>query len=272
MNRWTSCYMIGEIGSCHERFLKEAKSMIWDVDDSEYNCANAVKFQYFSDSQKVSAKRHAPEYADMYERYRLPADWLPELAAEAALHGTDFMCTVYLKEDIAIVAPFVKTFKIASCDALDRDFLNAHLEYQKPIYMSVGLLTEPELDTVLRWREELGREHLKLLYCVSAYPCPLDEVNLSAITRYDLDGFSDHTANPVMGALAYAAGARIIEAHVRAHLTPRSNPDFGHALDPKQWCTYVKNVRAAELAIGNGLKQTQPSEQPLRKFLACASS
>ena len=204
----------------------------------------------------------------MYERYRLPAEWIQPLAEEANQWGMDFLCTTYLTEDIPVVAPWVTAFKIASCDALDEEFFEAHLRYEKPIYMSVGLLTEAELESVLARREKVGRAQLKLLYCVSAYPCPVDDINLSAITRYDLDGFSDHTANPLMGALAYMAGARIIEAHIRRNATPPDNPDYPHALDHYGWTAYVQNIRTAERALGSGEKLTQPSEAALRRFLA----
>ena len=273
-------YIIGEVGSCHERYLNEAKAMIVQLLNPEdflvqwfdrpLQHANAVKFQYFHSGKDVAARRRAPEYAPLYERYRLPEDWLPILRDETKFYGGDFLCTVYLPEDIAVVAPYVDKFKIASCDALDRKFIEAHLPYNKEILVSTGLLTHDELLSVVRMRAELGRDRIKLLHCVSAYPCPIDEIHLEVIHRYDLDGFSDHTAYPGMGALAYMLGARIFEAHIRGPKTQKNNPDYKHALDPEAWSAYVSNIRMAERVLGDTLipKQTQPAEAPLRKFLA----
>jgi N,N'-diacetyllegionaminate synthase len=261
-------YIIGEIGSCHEGFLDQALAMIRHVNDQEHAFADAVKFQYFHSGEAVAAKRKAPEYAAMYDKYRLPAEWLPELHQHALDYGSDFICTVYLTEDIPVVAPYVDKFKIASCDALDRKFVEAHLKYDKPILISTGLLNEEELMRMLALRAEVGHDRIKLLHCVSAYPCPVEQVHLKIIKEYDLDGFSDHTANPLMGALAYMAGARIFEAHVRSRTTTKDNPDYPHALDPEQWNQYVSNIHLAATATGHRIKQTQPAEEELRRFLA----
>ena len=271
-------YIIGEVGSCHEGSLDVAKAMIRYVGDQEHtrghwdNCeladANAVKFQFWSNGQKLAARRHAPEYADLYEKFRIPMDWLPLLRKEAKEYGKDFICTCYLLEDIAVIAPYVDRFKIASPDARDTKFIEAHLKYNKPILISTGLLTHEELMDVIRLRASYHQ--IKILHCVSAYPCPAEQVNLEVIRRYGLDGFSDHTRHPCMGALAYMAGARIMEAHVRRAQTSPDNPDYPHALYPEVWNAYVANIRIAELAHGDTLtcKETQPAEAPLRRFLA----
>src|SRR5947208_264337 len=107
-------YIIGEAGSCHDRFFNEARGMIWICADAGAD-SDAIKFQYFHSGKAVAAKRKAPEYAELYERYRLPAEWLPDLQKEAKAEGLDFLCTVYLTEDIEVVAPYVDMFKIASC-------------------------------------------------------------------------------------------------------------------------------------------------------------
>ena len=262
-------YVIGEIGSCHDGFFSEALGMIHCVGDSEYADGDAVKFQYFHSGQAVAAHRKAPQFAEMYEKYRLPADWLQALQKEAKAWGIDFICTTYLTEDIDTVAPYVDAFKIASFEAMNRKFIEAHLKYQKQIFISTGLLTHDELLRLIAIRAEVGYDKIKILHCVSTYPCPIDEIHLSVITRYGLDGFSDHTANPVMGALAYMAGARIFEAHVRSRNTSKENPDYAHALElGTSWVDYVANIRIAATALGTNLKQTQPSEAHYRQYMS----
>ena len=56
------------------------------------------------------------------------------------------------------------------------------------------------------------------------------------------------------GALAVAAGATIIESHIRAEDTDPNNPDFLHSLSasPKAlfaYAEYVENLRLAEKAL-----------------------
>ena len=90
------------------------------------------------------------------------------------------------------------------------------------------------------------------LHCIAAYPTPMDEVQLGAIGRYGLDGFSDHTGLVQMGAYAVMAGARILEAHLRADDTDPANPDSRVALNPEGFVQYVQNVREAEMCFGVG--------------------
>lgn len=234
--------------------------------DPDYG-ASAVKFQYWSNSQKLAAKRRMPKYAERYERSRLPAEWLPILSALAKQRQMDFLCTTYVLEDIPIVAPYVSAFKVASFEVMDFAFLEAHLPYKKPIFLSVGLTTADELKKILAFRAKVGFDRLKLLHCVSAYPCPLDQVNLSVIRQYDLDGFSDHTGCPIMGALAVLAGAKMIEVHIRSEFG-MDNPDYPHSLPPDDYQTYLDNILIAEAVIGKKKKITQPAEADNRQYMA----
>ena len=255
------CSIIAEAGSCHDGNAKAAVEL---VKIAAAAGANAVKFQYWSDSQALALARHDENLAALYERYRLSRGWLADLSAEARHHGMEFLCTVYLQQDIATIAPYVDKFKIASPDALNEPFIQAHEAYHKPILVSVGMLTERELEHSL-----YGVAHKRYyLHCVSAYPCPLDQVNLGAIRRYHLSGFSDHTGDPCMGAWAYLAGANILETHFRADDTPSSNPDYPHALSPLLLKAYVDNVRQAQAAYGDGVKVTQPAEAETRRYMA----
>ncbi len=248
---------------CAKAFVRMARYL--GHNDSLFG-AGAVKYQYWSDSKALALKRRMPEVADRYEFSRLPKAWLPELAKEAESLGVDFMCTTYMKEDIATVAPYVKAFKIASFEAQVWEFIEAHLSYDKPIFISTGLTTEVELINLVEYRTT--HPQIKLLHCVSAYPCPYNEVNLAIIQKYGLDGYSDHTGSPITGACAVMAGASIIEVHIRSEFTPNTNPDYPHSLDPETFEQYVSNIMVAEELLGSGQKLTQPAEAANRQYMA----
>ena len=130
-------YLIAEVGSCWKDRLPNALTLqtLSPLDTAKayvqyargLECdavwgMNAVKFQYFSSAQAVAAKRRAPHLAEMYDAYRMPAEFLAPLAEEAKRWGVDFLCSTYLLDDIPTVAPYVTAFKIASFDALDNEF------------------------------------------------------------------------------------------------------------------------------------------------------
>lgn len=162
-----SCYVIAEAGSCHDGSLEKAIQLI---DTAHTAGANAVKFQWWSDSKALAIRRHDESLQSKYEPYRMPEWWLPSLHAECEAVGIDFMCTVYMVQDIPVIAPFVKQFKVASFDAKDQNFRKALWEFGKPVILSLGMLEA----------REIPMTESKVLHCVSSYPCPLEQVNLGA--------------------------------------------------------------------------------------------
>lgn len=249
-------YVIAECGSCHDGDLNKALELIWQA---RRVGANAVKFQYWSDADALADRRRVPQYyRDVYERYALPTVWLPALAARAEKFGLDFMCTTYLPQDVALIAQYVKHFKIASFEAGALDLFDAHLPFlqngDRWLIVSLGMGAEPLDWDVSGWNKlahsALHHRVMRYLHCVSAYPAPPESLRLSRINY--LDGFSDHSAPSLTwtGALAVAAGARIIEAHLRVHSNVQ-NPDYAHAMIPEQFIDYVANIRFAERCVGD---------------------
>ncbi len=263
-----SVFVIAEAGSCHDGDFCKAQEL---VDIAQYAGADAVKFQFWSNPDRLADRRRVPEeYRAIYRRYRLHYRWLEWLSEQAAeitrgLKPIEFMATTYLPEDVATVAPFVKRFKVASFEAEDPAFLRAHVPYleHRQLIISCGMGARigggDGITTPASWLVDIKR-----LHCVSAYPAPAAEMNLAALKR--CDGLSDHSRHPWMGALAVAAGAEIIEAHLRLDDTDRENPDYATAFAPAEFAEYVRNVRFAEAAMGDGVKRLQPSEEPMAAY------
>jgi sialic acid synthase SpsE len=109
------------------------------------------------------------------------------------------------------------------------------------------------------------------LHCVSAYPTPVEQLNLAVLRETDdhcaiWSGLSDHTTHPLVGALAVAAGARIIEAHLKLDDTDPQNPDAPHARTPTAFADYVRNIRFAKAVMGDGVKRVMPSEAAMLPY------
>ena len=272
-----SVFVIAEAGSCHDGDLAQALALIEAARDAG---ADACKFQYWSDADTLANRRRVPPaYRAIYRRYRLPASWLQPLAAACAATATrtrgcrpiEFMCSTYVAGDIATVAPFVRRFKVASFEALDRDFLLAHglfLRSKDDLIISTGMMNQYEAYEA----SGFGR----ILHCISAYPAPIDSINLSALLHHDdadglesipeFDGLSDHSRHPLVGALATAAGAAIIEAHLRLDDTNPQNPDYATAFTPAEFAEYVSHIRFAEHCMGSGEKRLQDCEREMARF------
>lgn len=230
--------------------------------------ADAVKFQWTSAPAEMAARRKISNVG-AYHRLAWPAKWLPILAAECEDAGIEFMCTIYLPQDIAVIAPFVKRFKVASLEATDSALFAAMAECAMPVICSLGGLDARD---VTYWPH---LDHCKKLQCTVSYPCDAKDMNLGAIAFSVNDGFvihglSDHSADVMTGALAVACGAEIIEVHFRLDETKGGNPDYKHSLNPAGLVAYVKNIRKAEVMLGDGVKKIEECERPLIKHRVVA--
>ena len=245
-------FIIAEAGSCHDGFFPHALKLIRVAKQAG---ADACKFQYWSSAKRLAERRKAEAYFPIYSRYQVPEEWLPLLVQECRSNGIEFMCTVYLPEDIPTITPLVHRYKVASFEADDEEFVRAH-DYTKEMIASTGMMTEIPL--------HLRRAHL--LHCVSAYPCPPEQANLGVLQSRFYAGYSDHTKYVFTGAFAVCAGARMLEVHFRLHDTDPENPDYGTALDPKELSEYIALVRQAEQMLGEGKKVPMPAEQAMLPY------
>jgi sialic acid synthase SpsE len=62
---------------------------------------------------------------DTYSILAWPAEWLPLLAKECERVDIEFMCSVFIPQDVAAIAPFVQRFKVASLEAMDTELRQA---------------------------------------------------------------------------------------------------------------------------------------------------
>jgi sialic acid synthase SpsE len=242
------------MGSCHDGDITRAFKLITAAKDA--GC-DAVKAQWWSSAERLAERRNAQKYLPVYQKYKVPDVWLSWLHLACVANGIEFMCTAYLPEDIQFVDLWVKRFKVASFEATDTTFLEAHKEYKKEIIVSTGMSGD--------WSKLMTWDYT-LLHCVSAYPTPIDQANIGVMYGGWFHGYSDHTHNVLTGALAVAAGAKIIEVHFRLDDTDPENPDYTTALSPGQLKDYVYLIRQAEVMMGTGVKEPQPAESEMMRY------
>ncbi len=209
---------IAEASSNHGRDLSRAKSFVDAAADA--GC-DAVKFQLF----KID-RMFAPEILAKSPKHRARAEWelplshLAPLADHCRARNIQFSCTPFYLEAVVELAPFVDFYKVASYELLVDDLLKACARTGKPVVLSTGMATLDEIQAAARCLKNAGARDVTLLHCVSAYPTPAGEANLSAIetirTATGLPvGWSDHTRRPA-----------VIAVTARARLATLWNPEF----------------------------------------------
>ena len=275
--------IIAEAAATHDGDLEQALCL---VNLAANVGASAVKFQWLSSPERLAERRHAPEYLDAYRLLAFPCEWFPVLRDHAKALGLEFLCTSYLPEDVPVVAEYVDRFKVSSFEAMDAEFVAMHARWPRtPLVISAGMGAdvEPALAVYRALRDALSGERVgwpqpDILACTSAYPCPGEAACLarlhpvtspypeSDIWPSSYTGYSDHTRHPWTGAMAVAAGARIIEFHVRLDDTSPTNADYAVARTPDEACEYVRHIREAEAMLGSGENRIQPSESAMLRY------
>lgn len=261
-----STLIVAEIGSNHEGDFGRARELLDGAIDSG---ADAVKFQTIVPERLVAASETA-RIAQL-RRYALTIDQFAQLAEQARRRGAIFMSTPFDTQTIRDLDPLVPAFKVASGDNDWPELLQAIAATAKPVVLSTGLLdfdgARCAAETVTQaWTNDgLGMPGLCLLHCVSAYPCPEEQANLSALrTLAELGfpvGYSDHTLGIEAAVLSVVLGACVVEKHFTLNHQQSDFRDHALSANPVQMTELVQRIRSAERLMGDGVKRVMPAEE-----------
>lgn len=267
-------FVIAEIGkgfiqSQDERpvaeYLANAKALVKAAKEAG---ADAVKFQTHTvEDEQLNITVTSPHFkgADRYSWVTrntnatpLEDFWLP-LKAYCDELGILFFSTPMSRGAALLLTKVgVELWKVGSGDILDFVLLDYLASSGKPIIISSGMSTLEELDAAIAFLQKRGAR-IALLHCVSKYPCPPEELNLSSIgflrERYHIPvGFSDHSIGLESAFAAVALGAVVIEKHFSFDRSLWGS-DHKVSMLPEELRAMVAGIR--ELA------QSQPARETL---------
>jgi sialic acid synthase SpsE len=262
---------IAEASSNHGRDLDRARAFVDAAADA--GC-DAVKFQLFKIDRMFAPEilRQSPKHRARAE-WELPLEHLAPLAEHCSARKIQFSCTPFYLEAVAELAPFVDFYKVASYELLVTDLLKACAASGKPVVLSTGMATVDEIAAAAGTLIRAGASDITLLHCVSAYPTPAPEANLSAIQQLrDMTGlkvgWSDHTRRPaVIERAVHRWGASAIEFHLDLD-GEGAEYAAGHCWLPEEIAPVIARIRESGVADGNGFKGPQPSELSDRDWRA----
>jgi sialic acid synthase SpsE len=167
--------------------------------------------------------------------------------------------------------------KTASQDVTNGPFLRHVARLGMPVIFSSGACTLRELAEAVETILAESRE-LIILHCVSSYPAPLEQMNLSLIPNLHRMfgcpvGLSDHTTGLEAACAAVALGARVFEKHLTLDRS-MSGPDHQASLQPDEMRDYCRAIRSVRASLGDGVKRVMPCEEntrrAFRRFLVAA--
>lgn len=196
-------------------------------------------------------------FFELYESAKTPYEWHSQLFEAAQDEGLLCFSSPFAKKDVEFLRRFdPPAYKIASFEANDEEFIRLIAKEKKPVLISTGIVSEQEVQDIVRIFYEENNAQLILLKCTSAYPADISDMNLQAIVslkeRFKVEvGLSDHSFGSLAAVMAVALGARVIEKHFILDKSIQSE-DRAFSLDFAEFQNLVKAIREAESALGNG--------------------
>ena len=274
-----SCFIVAEMSGNHQKSLEQAVQIVKAAREAG---ADAIKLQtYTPDTMTINAhneyfqiKGTIWEGKNLYELYGeafTPWEWQPELKELANNLGLGFFSTAFDSTAVDFLEKLnVPAYKIASFELVDLPLIKHIATTGKPVIMSTGMASFAEINEAVRTLRESGNSQLALLKCTSAYPAPLEEMNLCTIPHmaqaFGLPvGLSDHTLGIEVAVAAVCLGACIIEKHLTLSRSI-PGPDNAFSLEPKEFKDMVEAIRRVEKALGDVSYQITEREKANKVF------
>ena len=193
---------------------------------------------------------------DLYKEAYTPWEWQPKLKKYAESLGLIWFSTPFDNSSVDFLEKMkVLMYKVASFEITDIPLIEYIASKGKPVIISTGIATLPEIREALRACRRKGNNNIALLKCTSAYPAPINEANLLTIPDMArkfrvITGLSDHTLGITLPIAAVALGARIIEKHFILD-RKLGGPDAAFSLEPHEYEAMVKAIREVESGLGH---------------------
>ena len=273
-------FVIAEAGVNHNGDLELGRSLIKEAKGAG---ADAIKFQSYK-AGKISTKTAPRYWVEHDDPDGSQYDTFAKLDSFGPVeHETLFR---YAKECelLCFSAPFddeavdmldelgVPGFKIASADLTDHPLLKKVATKGKPVLLSTGLATIPEIGEAVAVVREQGNDQIILLHCTLQYPCDAENANLRMMLHMKAAfpeipvGLSDHTLGIAVPQAAVAIGAVAVEKHYTVDKTLPGSPDHHLSVDHHDLKRMMDGIRTIEKAMGRYEKGPVEAESDAYRY------
>ena len=276
-------YMIAEMSANHAGSIERAREIIHAAKESGADC---IKVQTYTpdtltidcDNEYFQVQNGTWNGENLYRLYGkgyMPWEWQGALKEEADRVGIDFLSTPFDTTSVDFLEGLgLEFYKIASFEMIDLPLIEYVASKGKPVIMSTGMATLEEIREAVETVYRTGNRQLILLRCSSAYPADPARMNLRTIRdmreRFQIPiGLSDHSMGALSAVTSVALGAAVIEKHFCIS-REIENPDASFSMTPEEYKTMVREVRAAESALGEvsyGVSSQEESSMVFRRSI-----
>ncbi len=275
-----STYIIAELSANHGQKLENALA---SVRAAKAAGADAIKIQTYTadtitldcDSADFQVKSgtlwDGTTLYQLYKQAYTPWKWHQAIFDEAKKIGIDCFSTPFDKTAVDFLEQLGNPiYKIASFEITDIPLIEYAASKHKPMIISTGIATPEDIQLALEACHRVGNFDVTLLHCVSAYPAPLENVNLRTmmdmVDRYGVKvGLSDHTLGSDVAIAAVALSATVIEKHFILDRTI-GGPDAAFSMQQDEFAAMVQSIRNVEKSLGSVQYKEDISQISGREF------
>ncbi len=218
-------FLIAEIGINHNGSIKTAKKLI-DL-AKKYNF-DAVKFQkrnpdISTPENLKNEMRNTPWGYISYLEYKKKIEFnfqeFCEIDKYCKKKKIKWFASAWDKESFKFLKKFKPQYsKISSAMLTNKGLIEEVAKFKKHTFISVGMSNLHDIKNCIKIFRKYNC-NFTLLYCVSSYPAPEEDLNLLSINflkkKFNCDiGYSGHETSVSPSIIAYMLGANVVERHI----------------------------------------------------------
>ena len=268
------CYIVAEIGINHNGDLDTARRLI---DAAVLAGCDAVKFQKRTidvvySAEELARPRESPfgtTNGELKRGLELDSAAYAAISDYCRERRIAWFASCWDEGSVDFIERFnPPCYKIASASLTDDGLLRHHRQTGRAIVLSTGMSTIDQIDRAVG---VLGRESLVVMHTTSTYPSDIKDLNLRLLSmladRYGVPvGYSGHEVGLAPTVAAVAMGACMVERHITLDRAMWGS-DQAASVEPQGFARLVRDIRAVESALGDGVKRITDAEVAVMRKL-----
>ncbi len=268
-------FLIAEIGINHNGSLNLAKKLIQLAADSGFD---AVKFQkrepnISTPEDQKHKLRQTPWGEISYLEYKKKIEFghreFREINKFCKKRKIIWFASAWDVPSQNFLKKYkLKYNKVASAMLTNIELIKKIAEEKKLTFISTGMSTLKDISKAIKIFKKKKCKFV-LMHCVSTYPCPVENLNLSLIQtlkkKFKCEvGYSGHESSVSPSIIAYMLGARYIERHITLDRSMWGT-DQAASLSENGMKNLSNILNKSSLVLGDGVKRLPKQERELLK-------